>query len=124
MSVIDLANLDAESVRLETMGVLDVTYKNGAGKNKTAKLVCIGYGVDNKEHDFLLFVGPYGPHNKHMQRAIRATDIISVRISETQSFDRYSMKSKRSPNRIGTPTARGSSHPVWGDLPPWPVDER
>jgi hypothetical protein len=101
--MIDITHIEQEAMRLADLGVLDVTFKNGGGLNRTAKLVCIGYGVDGQENDFLLFVGPYGMRNKHMHRAITATDIIDIQVSETQSFDRYNMKGKKIRGRLGTP---------------------
>lgn len=103
MTVIDLTHIAEEAVRLEEMGVIDVTYKNGGGKIRTAKLVCIGYTVDGMENDCLLFIGPYGMQNKHVHRSILATSIVDVSVSEVQSFDRYNMKGKKLNPRLGTP---------------------
>ncbi len=100
MSVIDPLNVPAEADRLESLGVLEVTHHGAGNKEKTSKLVCIGYGVTGREYDFLLFAGPYGMKHKHTLRAICVHDIFGIKVAENQSFDRYAIREAK---RLATP---------------------
>lgn len=86
---IDPTKLREEAYRLEKMGVLDITWGRDDGAIKTGKFVVVGFGVDGNEHDCLMVAGPYGMSGKNIHRFIIASNIREIKVSETQSFNRY-----------------------------------
>lgn len=73
-------DIRAEARRLNELGTLTVEFEGAAERQILKRTRCVGFAINSREQDCLLFLGPYGASGRFAIRSIPAKEIGTITV--------------------------------------------